>query len=117
MFPSEGDLIHTVNVEFRPRKQCKAGPYKSVILEEIVVGIPRLVLIVPTEELPAVNVSHMLHLGPHSNPSFNPRREGEGYRETAGKQVSRPSLSRGSGRGAGPDPGVNLGPILAPDDG
>ena len=28
-FPSKRDLVRTVKVGFRPRKQCKAGPYKS----------------------------------------------------------------------------------------
>ena len=75
-FPSEGKLVRTVKVGFRPKRQCNAGPYKSVSLDELVVGVPRLVLIVPAEELPETHNSHVLQLGPHSNPSFNPRERG-----------------------------------------
>ena len=39
-FPSEENLVCTVKDEFRPRKQCKAGPYKPVNLDEIVVIVP-----------------------------------------------------------------------------
>ena len=51
-FPSEGNLVRTVKVRFRPKRQCKHGPYKPVSLDELIVGVPRLVLIVPAEELP-----------------------------------------------------------------
>ena len=39
-FPSEGNIVRTVKVGFRPKTQCKAGPYKSVTLDELVVGVP-----------------------------------------------------------------------------
>ena len=32
-FPSEENLVRTVNVGFRPRKQCKDGPYKPASLD------------------------------------------------------------------------------------
>ena len=58
----------------------------------------QLVLIVPTEELPKAHTSHMLQLGPHSKPPFNPWERGGGCRETACKRLrSRHAdpLSRG----------------------
>ena len=98
-FPSEGSLVRTVKVGFRPKKQCKASPYKSVSLDELVVGVPCLFLIMPAEELPETHNSHVLKLSPHSNPSFNPGERGEGCRETAKQlealQASLPSLSGG----------------------
>ena len=60
--PSDNNIVRTVKVGFRPKRQCRAGPYKSVALEELVVGVPRLVLIVPTVELPKPLVSQVLHL-------------------------------------------------------
>ena len=55
--PSDDDIIRTVRVGFRPRRQCRPGPYKPVALEKLVVGVPRLVLIVPREKLPRPLVS------------------------------------------------------------
>ena len=39
-FPSEGNIVRTVKVGFRPKRQCRTGPYKSVTLDELVVGVP-----------------------------------------------------------------------------
>ena len=51
-FPSEGDHVRPVKVGFRPKKQCKAGPYKSVSLEE----------------LPQAHTNHVLTRLPSSSP-------------------------------------------------
>ena len=60
-------------VGFRPHRQCRPGPYKPVALDELVVGVPRLVLIVPAEELPQPLVSQVLHLAqsPAMHPQFS----------------------------------------------
>ena len=51
---SEGGVVRTVKVGYRPRRLC--GPdrtYKPAAFEILPVGVQRLVLICPTEELPA----------------------------------------------------------------
>ena len=67
-FPSKGNIVCTVKVGFRPRRQCRTTSYKPVQLDELVVGVPRLVLIVPQEEMPKANTNHVLKLGPTSCP-------------------------------------------------
>ena len=60
--PSDDAIVRTVTLGFRARRQCRPGPYKPVALDELVVGVPRLVFILPAEELPQPLVSQVLHL-------------------------------------------------------
>ena len=97
-FPSEENLVRTVKVGFRPKRQCKPGPYKSVSIDELVVGVPRLVLIVPAEELSQAHNSLVLKLGPHSDPSFNPGERGGGLQGDCRNSLclpGNPTLSLG----------------------
>ena len=86
--PSDENIVRTVKVGFRPRRQCCPGPYKSVALDELVVGVPRLVLIVPKEELPKPLVSQVLHLTqtPALHPQFSQSCGGGAVAEELGNQ-------------------------------
>lgn len=50
-------LVQTTRVGYRLRRDCKDDQYKLFPLDELVAGVPRLVLIVPVEELPEAGVA------------------------------------------------------------
>ena len=49
---SQGSIVHTVTVGFRPRKTCKGGVgYQNTKLEQKEVAVQHLFLLCPQEEL------------------------------------------------------------------
>ena len=47
---SEGGIVRTVKVGFRPRRHCGPGPYKGVRLYEMDVAVQRLEMLVPKND-------------------------------------------------------------------